>query len=197
MAKPISERRGALRNSLIDIAETLIVRDGLSALKARNLASEAGCAVGAIYNVFGDLNELTLEVNARTFHRLGLDIADSQEETIDDPATCLIIMAHAYLDFAADNRNLWRALFEITRPEGETAPDWYLEEMEKLLAFIAPPLERTFPNMQRHDRVLMSRALFSSIHGIVWLGLDEASVGVPMDQLRHMIALVLAAVTNK
>ena len=57
MAGKVAERRKALREDLINIAEATIAREGLSGLKARDLATEAGCALGAIYNVFGDLND--------------------------------------------------------------------------------------------------------------------------------------------
>ena len=57
MAGKVAVRREVLRKSLIDIATQRIARDGLSALRARDLAGDAGCAVGAIYNVFGDLND--------------------------------------------------------------------------------------------------------------------------------------------
>ncbi|MFT6075628.1 MAG: AcrR family transcriptional regulator, partial [Yoonia sp.] len=60
MASKTETRRTELRNKLIDIAEKTIATEGLSALRARDLAAQAGCAVGAIYNVFGDLAELAL-----------------------------------------------------------------------------------------------------------------------------------------
>ena len=43
---------------------------GLAALKARDLAREAGCAVGTIYNVFEHLDELILCVGSRTLAML-------------------------------------------------------------------------------------------------------------------------------
>src|SRR6478672_11581799 len=63
-------RREHLRDALIDAAARTIAKDGLSGLKARALADEVGCAVGAIYNVVADLDELVLLVNARTLAEL-------------------------------------------------------------------------------------------------------------------------------
>ena len=62
------ERREQLRGALIDAAETAIAEGGLSALKARDLARTVGCALGAIYTVFPDLDALILSVNLRTLH---------------------------------------------------------------------------------------------------------------------------------
>ena len=65
MAKQ-ADRHAALRTGLIDAAECTIAANGLAALKARDLAREAGCAVGTIYNIFEHLDELILCVGSRT-----------------------------------------------------------------------------------------------------------------------------------
>ena len=57
-------RRENLRDALTDAAARAIADHGLSGLKARALADEAGCAVGAIYNVVADLDELALQMAA-------------------------------------------------------------------------------------------------------------------------------------
>ncbi len=195
MAGKVAQRRAALRENLVLIAERTISEKGLTALRARDLASEAGCAVGAIYNVFGDLTDLVLTVNARTFHRLGADVAEALAEAPQDPVEQLIVMAQAYHKFAADNHLSWRALFDVERAPDEAAPDWYLEEMGRLFAYIADPLAVIFPGRDSHEHALLTRALFSSVHGIVLLGLDQASSGVPAEDIDRMIALVLRQLT--
>ncbi len=195
MAGKVAERRAALRENLVLIAERTIAQQGLSALRARDLASEAGCAVGAIYNVFGDLTDLVLTVNARTFHRLGADVAEALADAPQDPVEQLVIMAQAYHRFAAENHLAWRALFDVERARGEAAPDWYLEEMGRLFTYIADPLAVIFPGRAPDEHALLTRALFSSVHGIVLLGLDQASSGVPTEDIDRMIALVLRQFT--
>mgnify|MGYP003774467907 CR=1 FL=1 len=191
MAGKVEARRAALRESLITHAETRIIADGLKNLRARDLAKDAGCALGAIYNVFGDLDDLVLTVNARTFKRLGVAVAESLADAPQDATEQLITMSHAYHQFAAENFNAWRALFDIERDRGETAPDWYLHEMGQLFAYIDAPLSVLFPQHDAQTRALLTKALFSSVHGIILLGLDEASAGVPAAQLDEMISLLL------
>ena len=195
MAGKVAQRRAALRENLVLIAERTISEKGLTALRARDLASEAGCAVGAIYNVFGDLTDLVLTVNARTFHRLGADVAEALAEAPQDPVEQLVVMAQAYHKFAADNHLSWRALFDVDRAPGEAAPGWYLEEMGRLFTYISDPLGVIFPNRDPHEHALLTRALFSSVHGIVLLGLDEASAGVPPEDIDRMIGLILRQIT--
>lgn len=190
MAKATTARRADLRDRLIDLAEARIAAEGLGALRARDLAKEAGCSVGAIYNAAGDLREITLAVNARTFRRLGAAV----EAVLDDgasPVDRLIAMSLEYLDFAKAEYGLWRALFDFDRPAGEAAPEWYLTDMEGLLSIIAAPLAEIAPELDARGLSLLTRALFSSVHGMVLLGIEDASAGVPEADLREMIALVL------
>lgn len=196
MAGKVAARREVLRQSLIDIAKMRIARDGLSALRARDLATDAGCAVGAIYNVFGDLNDLVLTVNADTFRAIGRDVAESLSEADQTPVQQLIVMSQAYHRFAAQNYYLWRALFDLERPKGEAAPDWYLGEMGQLFTFIHDPLGAAFPKMNENQLALLTKALFSSVHGIVLLGLDDASAGVQSANIDDMIALILKQIID-
>ena len=198
MTKPptkTAERREDLRGRLIDIADRTIATQGLSALKARDLAAEAGCSVGAIYNVFADLNDLVMAVNGRTFRRLGEAVSASLDGRDLPPQDCLITMSHAYLHFASQNTRSWRALFDLEMSTESKVPDWYLAELGNLFALIAAPLRHIFPNWSKSQIDLMTRALFSSVHGIVLLGLEKRISGVPTDRIEQMIAVVLSNVT--
>lgn len=196
MTDATKTRRTALREALITIAERRIAAGGLTGLKARDLAAEAGCALGAIYTVFPDMTALTLEVNARTFADLGQDVAEALAQSAPDPTAQMVTMGLAYHRFAATNRNRWRALFQVPRPAESKPPEWYLADMERLFAYIADPVLALFPQMSAKDRALFTRALFSSVHGIVWLTLDEANVGGPATDTDRMITLLLQQVSG-
>lgn len=193
MARGTEERREKLRETLTDIAEASIRDQGLAALRARDLAERAGCSVGAIYTAFDDLEALSMAVNARTFARLGASVAEAIHGLDAGPRDRLIAMAIAYLRFAAANKNLWRAMFDLRMTE-DTGPEWYLAEIRSLFAYIAGPLAEIYPDWAPEKRELMVRALFSSIHGICLLGLEKRFSGVPEDRIEEMIALVLSQI---
>lgn len=196
MVGKVQHRREALRIKLIGIAEARIATAGLDAIRARDLAREADCAVGAIYNVFADLRDLVMAVNGRTFQALGKHVATALAgHESDSPTERLIVMSYAYLDFASTHPQSWRALFGVRMSTDMDVPDWYAAELERLFAHIARPVSECFPDMGPRDVDLMTRALFSSVHGIVLLGLEKRISGVPHDQLRRMIALVLNQAT--
>ncbi|MFS4582954.1 TetR/AcrR family transcriptional regulator [Phaeobacter sp. C3_T13_0] len=195
MASKAEIRKQDLREKLVAAAEIRIRTDGAAALRARDLATDAGCAVGAIYNAFEDLNAIVMSVNGRTFQALGQAVRQSLvgAETAA-PTDRLILMSNAYLGFAADNTRLWRALFDVRAQETEI-PEWYREALEDLFANIATPVAELFPEKAPQDLMLMVRALFSSVHGIVLLGLENRISGVPTDQIEHMISEVLSRLT--
>jgi AcrR family transcriptional regulator len=192
LARDTEKRRAELRERLIDIAEARIRENGSAALRARSLAQEAGCAVGAIYNVFSDMPGLQLAVNGRTFARLGARVTEAVANSADTaPEERLIIMAKAYLAFAADDPNLWWALFDVQMTAESDVPEWYLRDLAQLFAIIAGPLAELDPTASPDDIDLRTRAVFSSVHGIVLLGLERRISGVPIQRLEAMIEYLL------
>ncbi len=191
----VQDRKAKLRDRLIDAAEAQIVDGGLNTVKARDMARKAECALGAIYNVFADINDLVMAVNGRTFHKLGEVVSVAVENARDEtPNDQLIAMSKAYLGFAAENTYLWRALFDLELSSESKVPEWYLAELAQLFAHIGRPLALLFPELPRDELDLMVRALFSSVHGIVLLGLEKRISGVPRPQIEHMLGQVLSQI---
>jgi AcrR family transcriptional regulator len=183
-------RRDDLRSRLTDLAEAQIASAGASSLKARDLAARAGCAVGAIYNVVDDMTALVMLVNVRTFARLGETAgAALAQVSAAAPHYQMITLGQAYLQFAHDNLHLWRALFDVT--SGMPIPDWYRAALADLFARIAPPIATLFPQLPKPQLDLMVRALFSAVHGIVLLGLNNRA---PLPEIAAMIAMTLREV---
>jgi len=194
-----AERRQNLKESLVSAAERTIEAQGLSGLRARALADEVGCAVGAIYNVVADLDELILFVNSRTFAALegavtaageGREAPDTPEQAIDR----LVRLSVIYTDFAAANTQRWRVLFEHRLPEGRRAPDWYLAEQMRLFSFVEGPLHVLQPNASPKRLALLARTLVSAVHGIVTLGLEEKLYTLPLTSLREQVTFVVSAI---
>jgi AcrR family transcriptional regulator len=195
--KATERRRATLRVALVAAAERAIAREGLAGLRARAVAEEAGCAVGAIYNIVQDLDDLVLLVNAKTLDALKGSLektfnAPKAAPGLDDAIERLVQMALAYLDFAAANRFRWRALFDHRLPPGHAVPERYrnqhlFEDVEKLL--VEPRAHES-----RVRRALLARSLFSAVHGLVVLGLDEKLQPIPLPVLREQIRFVVTAI---
>ncbi|QCI64689.1 TetR/AcrR family transcriptional regulator [Phreatobacter stygius] len=187
----ITERRAKLREALIDAADEAIGRDGLSALKARALAEAAGCAVGAIYNVFPDLDALIYEVNARTLKRLDATLGAGLPA--DDPEAAMQALALGYHRFSRADSRHWRAVFAHQIPDGAVPPDWYLGLVGRLFRHIEEPLATLLPHLDGQIRQSLARTLFSAVHGIVSIGLEEKLGSTPDEIIARGLKLMVRA----
>ena len=194
------QRRARLRDALVAAAERAIEQQGLATLRARALAQEVGCAVGAIYNVVEDLDDLVLLVNARTLAALERDLVDADRAPeqpglgADTAIARLVRMAIAYLDFAAAHTPRWRTLFEHRMPAGREVPAWYREEQQRLFAYVEELLLELQGQESRVRRALLARSLFSAVHGLVVLGLEEKLQTIPLPVLREQVRFVVTAI---
>jgi AcrR family transcriptional regulator len=193
------QRRARLRDALVMAAERTITQQGLGSLRARALAEEVGCAVGAIYNVVEDLDDLVLLVNARTLAALERELiaADRADEPAEGPNAAiarLVRMALAYLDFAAAQTPRWRTLFEHRMPGGREVPAWYREQQQRLFAYVEELLLELQSDESRVRRALLARSLFSAVHGLVVLGLEEKLQAIPLPVLREQVRFVVTAI---
>jgi len=186
-------KREELRSRIIALAEEMIAARGLAALRARELAEAAGCALGSLYNVFADLDDLILEVNGRT-----LAAIDETMSAATDPAPeqQLQKLAQSYLAFAKQHPLLWRALFEHHMPENRDLPAWYAEKLLNLMSRIASPLARLQSSLSVEELATRSRTLFAAVHGVVSISLDNRFVGIAQpdlaQELRRFIGVLLA-----
>lgn len=198
-ADTTARRRDRLREALVAAAEDTIAKGGLGELRARDLAEKAGCAVGAIYNTVEDLDQLALLVNVRTLAALEheLTAADTGEgddaDTVDSAIAQLVQLAHAYLAFATANGPRWRALFDHRMP-GREVPEWYRNEQHRLFRQVEKPLRVLQPDASPKRRALLARSLFSAVHGLVRLGLEEKLQAIPVSALREQITFVITAI---
>jgi AcrR family transcriptional regulator len=187
-------RRRNLKESLIDAAQQEISAHGLAGLRARTLAERIGCAVGAIYNVVADLDELILLVNSRTLAALERELlAAGRPDPATDPIDRLCRLALAYLEFATTRRPRWRAVFDHRLPAGKAVPDWYLDDQMRLFGYVEGPVGELVPGLSPARRALIARSLFSAVHGIVTLGLEEKLQALKPGELSEQVTFVVAA----
>ena len=110
-----TERKAKLHADLISAAEARIAANGVESLRARDLAADVGCSLGSIYNVFSDLHAIVLQANLRTLNEIDEIMAEVVADEEQGPVERMIRLAHAYHDYALNNRNTWRGLFDPTR----------------------------------------------------------------------------------
>jgi hypothetical protein len=117
---------------------------------------------------------------------------DSAEEAADDLAR----LALAYLEFAATHTVRWRALFEHRMSEDRPLPEWFVEQQHRLFAQVERPLGTLLPELDRDAQRILARTVFSAVHGIVALGLDEKLVSLPLPDLAAQLAATVRAIAT-
>src|SRR5690349_24300467 len=179
------QKKGRRRALILEIAQHLIASKGLRSLKVRDIAEAADCSIGSVYNEFGDFDGVILTVNRETVSALTARLAAVPK---DDPVRQLHGLAATYLDVAAEHANLLRSLFEHRMEEDRPFPEDILIMVMDAFNLMHEPFERLMPEADPQDVALLSRMMFSAVHGIISLGLEERMVAVPPDSLRQQLA---------
>jgi AcrR family transcriptional regulator len=179
------QKKGRRRALMIEIARELIALKGLRSLKVRDVAEAADCSIGSVYNEFGDFDGLILTVNRQTVQALAAQLAAVPTA---DPVRHLHGLAEAYLEFARTHANLLRSLFEHRMEDDRPFPEDILLMVMNAFALMHRPLVRLMPDRDPEEIALQARTLFSAVHGIISLGLEERMVAVPPEKLRQQVA---------
>lgn len=151
-------------------ARDIVQKDGLRALTARGIAASIGYSPGTLYNLFENLDELELHVNASTLD--ALYVAVSADERSGDPETDLNRLLDRYLEFLDENPALWAAIFDYRRADGAALPDWYLDRVQQLMRLVEDALSPLFADGEDAELREAASILWSSLHGICTLAQD-------------------------
>ena len=170
---------------LLEIGRRLISTKGLRSLKVRDVAEAAGCSIGSVYNEFGDFDGLILTVNRETVQALTKRLT---AVPTGNPIRQLHGLADTYLAFATEHPNLLRALFEHRMENDRPFPEDILLMVMEAFSLMHAPLVQLMPDRDGEDVAQLARMMFSAVHGIISLGLEERMVAVPPEQLRQRLA---------
>ena len=139
---------------------------GYARFSAREVAKRIGYSIGTIYNVFGNLDELLLAINSRTF-TLWADwlrdkLAQSETGAGEDRIAALVA---GYFDFAERNPNLWMAIYDHRLPAGVEMPDDYRRKRAGLTGIVEEEIARVLPPETRDRAPALARSLVAVVHG--------------------------------
>jgi AcrR family transcriptional regulator len=179
------QKKSKRRVLMLEIARGIIASKGLRLLKVRDVAEAAGCSIGSVYNEFGDFDGLILAVNRETVEALTMRLGSVPA---DDPIRQLHGLAATYLEFFSKHAHLLRSLYEHRMEDDRPFPEDILLMVMRAFALMHQPLVRLLPDRDPKDIAMLARLMFSAVHGIISLGLEERMVAVPPDSLRQQVA---------
>jgi AcrR family transcriptional regulator len=177
-----------LRVLILDAAQEIIEAQGLAGLSAREIARRIGYSPGTIYNIFTNLDDVVLNVEARVLDALDARLGELQQgEDAGGAEGRLIRIAHAYLAFTRERPRLWNLLFEHHLPAGAELPAWYQQKLERLMGQVERALAPHFPPGREADLRRAARVLWAGVHGITSLSTADKLSVVTTDTAGRLI----------
>ncbi|MET0606155.1 MAG: TetR-like C-terminal domain-containing protein [Beijerinckiaceae bacterium] len=189
------DRRSRQRADMTRLAAGILEKDGLAGLQARRLAERGTCAVGTVYNLFGDLDGVIFAANEETMREIMAACEGALAEIgLGAPAADrLLALGEAYAQYALAHPRRFDALFTHRAPPTREFP----ESFEKMTADLFDLLGATFASaatqMPPQERALAARALWASVHGIVNLGLQDRVGLLTREQILPAVDKVVRA----
>lgn len=170
MARRSDHTREELKQLILDKAWKIAGKKGFEGLTARAIAAEAGYAPGTIYNLFKSMDDLILQINARTLDLLYETLSNPAcNDPKKSPSGNMKAMAASYMAFARDYRPYWLMLFHFRLPEGRKVQKWYQGKIDALFEPLEKLLTPLFTERQKNKRKMAARVLWSSVHGLCFL----------------------------
>jgi AcrR family transcriptional regulator len=163
-----------LRQLILDASQTIVERNGITGLSAREIARMIGYSPGTLYNIFENLDDvlLTLQVQlmGRTVEHLKrVPLGADGEKNIED-------LAHAYVDFALVNRRMWNLFLAHSLPPGTNVPALFHDYTNSLVDIVRTALTPVAPNAPRESLDATARALWAGLNGITAIAATEKGV---------------------
>jgi len=172
MARRSDHSRDQIRHMALTAAEQIIAAEGLTALSTRRVAAAIGYTVGTLYLVFRNLDDLILQINAKTLDDLQARMLE-QIERAPEGLPRVLALARSYLAFALERPHRWSLVYEHRLPAHEPVPQWYLQKISRAFQLLEDVLRPVVRGRGDADLAIASHALWSGVHGVAVLSVTQ------------------------
>lgn len=187
MGRRADHSRDELFELILSKAVEVVENEGISALTARRVSKEVGYSAGTIYNLFENLDALSLHVKAHTLDALFNHIKDiPQGESVEKD---ILALNAAYFNFLKLNPNTWGSILDRVGANGQPLPEWYLAKVALPFSVIENALQPLFDN-DKQAAEYAAHTLWCGVHGIAVLEMEN-SLEAMGGQDAHMMAVYL------
>lgn len=179
-----------LRKLILEAAWDIVEAQGLAGLSARTIARRIGYSPGTLYNVFTNIDEIVLRVEARLLEQL-IEHVETATQDCPEPEH-LQRLAAAYLEFTRSRPRLWALLFEHSVMPPASVPGWYRCKIEQLLGQVQSALQSTTGESDAERLGCSARVLWAGFHGITILAATDKLTSLSPDLARSLIEDLVA-----
>jgi len=168
-----SYHHGNLRAELLDTAVEQLCSTGSESLSLRALARAVGVSQTAPYRHFKDKDELLAALATRGYQALLAALRAAGQNALDCPKQQLYAFARSYVDYAADNPELFKLMFGPSLQPLNRYPD-LRDASRETLTFVQRILQRGIElgDFRQQDIAYLANAAWAGIHGLATLRVD-------------------------
>lgn len=163
MGRRADHNREQLEALILAAGQQHMAESGYARFSAREVAKRIGYSVGTLMHVFGNVDQLVMAINSRTFilwaEWLETRLAETQGQDR------IRVLVGGYFDFASTHRNLWAAIYEHRPPEGMAMADRLIAERVRLTDIITREVASVLPGHTLPDIAHLARSLIATVHG--------------------------------
>jgi len=164
---------GNLRAELLDTAIGQLKASSAEDLSLRALARAVGVSQTAPYRHFADKGELLAAMATRGYRALLAALHAAGDRTPDCPTTQLIGFAHAYVEYAASQPQLFKLMFGPSVQPADKYPE-LREASRETFQLVQAILRRGMElgQFREQNYVYLANAAWAGIHGLATLRVD-------------------------
>lgn len=162
MARRSDHTRPELRDLFVEQGHRHLADVGFANFSAREVAKRTGYSVGSIYNVFGSLDALLVAINTRTFALWAEHLRARLAIPGGDRIRTLV---EGYFAFAAENPDLWMAIYDHRLPAGMAMPEDDAAGRAVLTRIVAAEVAAALPHASPADAEHLTYSLVATVHG--------------------------------
>lgn len=168
-----------LRELILVATRRCVEDEGLDQPSAREIARAIGYAPGTLYNMFPNLSDILLRVEARILLELDDALTKAAESAPDADAVRGCV--DAYVSFAHDQKRSWTLLCKHQPNLRSPVPSEFVEALRTVAARIESALERSHPEIEPQASKALAKQIWTCLHGLLQVAMTQ-KLGAPSRQ---------------